>query len=397
MTGIGLSGDATPAQAEAALAVWQSVHVPKASHEGESHRVDAIEDDLQSFDRDVFEVVDRVAPGLRSSSAQELLARLAEKLAAARRDSDACRRLRESVTKSARLRQDLVVKSEKLAAALKDGCEVLGVAGIAELSGAVERLTARHQYESDQAALRRELHEIADALDEDTLRREREGVNLDLLPGEIEREEVRQKQLLEDVTEASAAHHQAQAHLDALTKDSNAAAAAAERAEANAELLSIAERWLLRAAASRLAARAIERHRVLVQDPLIGEAGKLFATATGDAFAGLGIDYGDDDQPILVARRTDGEQVRVEGLSEGTRDQLFLALRLALLDRRPSEPMPFIGDDLLASFDERRTLATLCLLASAGQRRQIILFTHHRHVVDLAKSIQDQVIDFVDL
>jgi chromosome segregation protein len=189
------------------------------------------------------------------------------------------------------------------------------------------------------ASLRRELHEIADALDEDMLRQEREGVNLDLLPGEIEREEVRQRQLLEDVTEASAAHHQAQAHLDALIKDSNAADAAVERAEANAELLSIAERWLLRAAASRLAARAIERHRVLVQDPLIDEAGKLLATATGDAFAGLGIDYGDDDQPILVARRTDDERVRVEGLSDGTRDQLFLALRLALLERRPSEPI----------------------------------------------------------
>jgi len=47
--------------------------------------------------------------------------------------------------------------------------------------------------------------------------------------------------------------------------------------------------------------------------------------------------------------------------------------------------MPFIGDDLLTSFDEDRTLAVLRLLAAAGQRQQIILFTHHRHVVDLAK------------
>ena len=44
-----------------------------------------------------------------------------------------------------------------------------------------------------------------------------------------------------------------------------------------------------------------------------------------------------------------------------------------------------------------RTLATLRLLAAAGHRRQIILFTHHQHVVDLAKSIQDNVIDFIEL
>jgi chromosome segregation protein len=39
----------------------------------------------------------------------------------------------------------------------------------------------------------------------------------------------------------------------------------------------------------------------------------------------------------------------------------------------------------------------LRLLAAAGQRRQIILFTHHRHVVDLARSVNEQVIEVIDL
>jgi len=134
-----------------------------------------------------------------------------------------------------------------------------------------------------------------------------------------------------------------------------------------------------------------------VQDPMIARASTLFAMATANAFAGLGIDYGDEDEPVLVAWRPDGERVQVAGLSEGTRDQLFLALRFALQERRTSEPMPFIGDDLLTSFDEGRTLAVLRLLAAAGQRQQIILFTHHRHVVDLAKSIPDHQIDLIDL
>jgi uncharacterized protein YhaN len=157
------------------------------------------------------------------------------------------------------------------------------------------------------------------------------------------------------------------------------------------------ERWLLRAAASRLASRTIERHRTMVQDPLVARASILFATATNDVFAALVIAYGDDDQPVLVAKRPDGEQVPVAGLSEGTRDQLFLALRLALLERRTSEPLPFIGDDLLSSFDESRTLAMLRLLAAAGQQRQIILFTHHQYVVDLARSVTEQLIEVIDL
>ena len=45
--------------------------------------------------------------------------------------------------------------------------------------------------------------------------------------------------------------------------------------------------------------------------------------------------------------RENGLRVPVAGMSEGTRDQLFLALRLALLELRKAEPLPFIGDDLL--------------------------------------------------
>ena len=109
------------------------------------------------------------------------------------------------------------------------------------------------------------------------------------------------------------------------------------------------------------------------------------------------MDYGDDDRPLLVAARAGGEHVGVAGLSEGTRDQLFLALRLALLERRSGEALPFIGDDLLTSFDEARTAASRNLLATAGRARQIIIFTHHRHVADLAEAVEGHVVDVVRL
>jgi uncharacterized protein YhaN len=397
MIGIGLSESATPAEGEAALGVWQSVAVPKASYERESRSVATIGDDLQAFDRDVFGVLDRVAPQLKSASAQESLARIMEKLAQARRDSETCRRLRENAAKQTGTRHALLARREAIVAVLGDASSKLGGADMGDLSASLKRIAIRHRLEVDEANMRRELYVIADGRDEDALRQEGEGLDLDLLPGAIERETVGQKQLLKDIADASAIHHQAELDLEVLTKGRNAAAAAAERAEANAELLSIAERWLLKAAGARLAARTIERYRAIVQDPLITRAGSLFELATDHAFAGLVIDYGEDDQPVLKAKRHGAERVPISGLSEGTRDQLFLALRLALLERWPSEPMPFIGDDLLASFDEKRTLATLRLLAAAGHRRQIIVFTHHQHVVDLAKSIQDKVIDLVEL
>jgi uncharacterized protein YhaN len=395
MAGIGLAMTAGPAEADAALAVWQSVALPKSDREKEGHRVETIEADLGAFDADVFDLVDRVAPQLRSESAQESLTRLLTALAEARKASEACQTLRRNATKRAAARHALSAQQQPIAAVLSDACQILNVT-TDQLPASLARLSLRHALESERIALQRDLQE-SEGRDETALRREREGLDLDLLPGEIAREELRQSQLIKDIEAASAQHHERKNKLDALLKGRDAPAAASERAEAGAELLSIAGRWLLRAAASKLAARTIERHRAMVQDPLIARASALFALATASTFAGLVIAYGDDDQPVLMAQRADGEQVKVGGLSEGTRDQLFLALRLALLERRSSEPLPFIGDDLLASFDEGRTLAMLRLLSAAGVQRQIILFTHHRHVVDLARSIDQHPVDIIEL
>ena len=87
----------------------------------------------------------------------------------------------------------------------------------------------------------------------------------------------------------------------------------------------------------------------------------------------------------------------MEGLSEGARDQLFLSLRLALLERRAGEPLPFIGDDLLASFDDERTRRTLDLLAEFGARRQTILFTHHARVAEIASGLSGRAVEVVEI
>jgi uncharacterized protein YhaN len=379
------------------LSVWQSVAVPKTNHETETHRVVTIEADLAAFDGDVGELVRRVAPHLIGTSAQDALAQLSDRLAQARLDAETCRRLRDAENRRALQRTTLLAKRAATEQLLDDARRLFGAAEIAALAEPLQRAAVRQEREDERQRLCRELLEIADGRDEAALRQEREGIDLDTLPAEIDREQLRQTQLLKEIEAASAALHQAQADRDQLSRGRNAAAAAAERAEAGAELISIAERWLLRAAAARLATRAIERHRAQVQDPLIDRAGALFQVATARAFDGLGVDHGDDDQPMLVAKRSNGERVAVAGLSEGTRDQLFLALRLALLERRTSEPLPFIGDDLLASFDEARTEATLKLLAEAGRARQIILFTHHRHVADLACALPGEPVDLIEL
>lgn len=292
-------------------------------------------------------------------------------------------------------RQVLVGERETVHAILNEACTSVGAADYESLPTILDRVATGRNLKAEQLRLRRDLPGIGDGLDEAALRQESSGLDLDLLPSRIDRETLQQRELLGEITDASAVRHQRNADLNELMAGRDADVAAAERAAADADIISIGETWLKLAAAARLGALAIERHRSKVQDPLVTLAGSFFSEATNLAFSGLAVEYGDDDQPRLVARRSSGETVTVDGLSEGSRDQLFLSLRLGLLAQRQSEPMPFIGDDLLTSFDEERTGATLRLLAAAGKRHQTILFTHHKHVAEIGRSIAEHKIDII--
>jgi uncharacterized protein YhaN len=78
----------------------------------------------------------------------------------------------------------------------------------------------------------------------------------------------------------------------------------------------------------------------------------------------------------------------VEGMSDGTADQLYLALRLAALESHvvASEPLPLILDDILVNFDDHRAKATLKVLGEFSKKTQVVYFTHHAHLLDLAKE-----------
>jgi uncharacterized protein YhaN len=51
--------------------------------------------------------------------------------------------------------------------------------------------------------------------------------------------------------------------------------------------------------------------------------------------------------------------------------------------------MPFVVDDILIKFDDGRARAALELLAELSRRTQVIFFTHHRHLVEIAEGTED--------
>ena len=120
---------------------------------------------------------------------------------------------------------------------------------------------------------------------------------------------------------------------------------------------------------------------------MLRRASEIFARITLGSFSGLEMDYQDDRQ-ILVGKRPDAVKVGMDGLSQGTRDQLFLALRIAAIEEhlREREAVPIAIDDLLVQFDDDRAVATLGVLAELARRAQVLFFTHHGHLCELATA-----------
>lgn len=141
--------------------------------------------------------------------------------------------------------------------------------------------------------------------------------------------------------------------------------------------------------ASAVLNAGIERHRSRNQGPVMRRASELFHKMTCERYSGLRIDLNDRNDTVLVGVRALNEEVvHVEGMSDGTCDQLYLALRLASLENwlEHHEPVPFIVDDVLMNFDDARSAATLQALGELSSKTQVIFFTHHQHMVDLARS-----------
>ncbi len=165
--------------------------------------------------------------------------------------------------------------------------------------------------------------------------------------------------------------------------------AVAVREQTAAELHRVVERYVEVALAKELLTAGLQLVREEQQDPLIRRAGELFALTTGGTFTAVETDVDGKGNPVVVGKRGASGTVTIDTMSDGSRDQLFLAFRLAHVEQYcdSTEPLPFIADDLLVHFDDVRSTATLELLAELGKKTQVLLFTHHRSVRETAQAM----------
>ena len=355
----------------------------------QDRRIGPIERDIAEFQRVVRDEIAELAPDLADAAADDAVLELERRLNGAlnlyRQHKD-----RADAAKSLR-RQIEGLKQDRLDAwaTVQPLKQIAGTEDIVELKAAIERSNRRRARDLELASVHQTLQHDGDGLTIDALTQECEGVDIDQVRARQETVETDVKALQERLHEAAEQRAEARQAFQAISGGDDAAAkAAAERQEAIAAMREAAERYVRFRTSAMLLRWAIDRFRQEKQGPLLKRAGELFQVLTLGSFGRLSVQFDDQDQMQLAGVRPNGEVVSVQGLTSGTEDQLFLALRIAAIEDylTRATALPFVADDLFINFDPDRSAAGFDVLGQLAERTQVLFFTHHLHLVDIARS-----------
>jgi chromosome segregation protein len=396
---LGQGPDLSDAALETVLGLWASIDTALQSRRELDHRIQGMQRDRAAFEARVDDLRARVAAGgaILPAEHEAAVTALQQGLDADKRSAT----LAEEKRRAAAARRREKEAAERRCAEAAQAAAALRAAYGLGPEDDVQALCLA-------AAARRRLLAAGDGRGEEALRRETAELDADAAEADLAAAESAAGAAQAALNAAFTELGEAKSGWETLQRETGAEAAAARRNEAARRAGLAADEVLQLKAAQFLLRRAVARYREANQDPLLGRASALFAAvATANAGIGgesnpvVGLDsrVGADDRPRLHAVRRDGGAVAVEGLSEGTADQLFLALRLAALEQKAAagRSLPFIADDIFMTFDDGRTEAGLRLLAELGRTTQVIVFTHHARVVEAAAQATDGAADIIDI
>ena len=117
---------------------------------------------------------------------------------------------------------------------------------------------------------------------------------------------------------------------------------------------------------------------------------KIFKSLTGGNYTSVNVSK--DFQIGVTAKDSFGTK-EWQYLSLGTAGQAYLALRLALAEliSDESSPLPLLLDDSLSEYDDIRAEIAMNFLKEYSKNSQIILFTCHSGIADMAKNLDSNI------
>jgi uncharacterized protein YhaN len=393
---LGLDGDSIPAQANAVMedlqGIFDKLKEAKSLHE----RIKGIETDAEDFTSRVFNLAEHVAQDLKELPLEQAATELNARLTSSKTARSELQTLEKQQNREVKKSGDSELSISRIKSELNDMCEEAGCSRYEELHEVEERSSTRRQIEVQLKDLDEQLLRLSAGDTVEDFVRDARGVNSDSIEPQVINlsEDINVRE--EEKSRLNQTIGKERNELNTMDGSATAVELAEDAQTILAKLETDVEQYAHLRLASTVLAQAIERYREKHQGPILKRTNKLFAHLTLNSFEGVRADFDDHDNPVLVGVRMGGEEVRVEGMSDGTTDQLYLALRLASLETylKNNEPMPFIVDDVLIRFDDKRATAALQVLAELSTKTQVIFFTHHQHLVELAETNIDSSIMF---
>ena len=395
----GLSPDSDSGAVESALElIGQIAEKLENMRKIQIQRIDTMNADLKEFSVDANRLTHSIAPELKEHSAEQIAHTLANRLT----------RARESLAESSRLKEALRVansqvleakeSSQTATASLKPLMERAGVNTTVLLNEAIVRSDEQRRLNAETANAKAALLSGGDGLTRMQIEAEIDAAKLSLLAAELTRINDELSDTVQRQTTLAADNANALRVLSEIGGSDAAIQAEAQRQEAIAQMSDVAERYVKVFTAGRLLRWSIDRYREEKQGPLLHRASTIFSTLTSGAFSKLIVDF-EREPMVLEGLRSAGKPVGISGLSDGTRDQLYLALRLAALEMHLDQamPLPFIADDLFINYDDVRSKAGFEALKALSEQTQVIFLSHHEHLIPVVQAVFGKQVNVVFL
>jgi len=394
MQKLGLQTDSSPSDVDDFNENVRTLFAKQSEAEKLQIRITAIDEDAESFRKQVGNMATSIAPEIADLSAAEAVLRLNSLLAENRLRQTKRHQIEEQIEQAKQEIQESKASIQTMADRLDSLCAEAKCNKQEELEDAERRSAHYLRIKEAIESIEQDIREAGEGATVAKLETEAKGVDPDELPGRIKELSSKIEDELEPRrTELAEVKGREEKELELMDGSDHAAVLADQAQAILAGIRADAERYVQVKLAGKILRNQIEHYRKENQGPLVKRAGEHFSKLTLGSFDGLMTDFNKKDEPVLAGIRPEGEQVYVEGMSSGTRDQLYLALRLASLEKYmgSAEPMPFIVDDVLVDFDDDRSQAALSALSELAEKSQVILFTHHSQVVEQAKQLQGMI------
>jgi uncharacterized protein YhaN len=331
-------------------------------------------------------------------TADEYVGRLTTRLRSALRVQEQVQSMNDRCLHYAAQLEQVALRSELTHASVAHLLQQTGAQTLDELPRWIARSTQRRLAQRDHELALQNILSNADGFSLEQLREQclaLQGQDLAVLLEDLVAQE---QAALTQIEQCVSQREQAQNVMQGFTGCADAATAEAQRQEALAAMAREAERYIAVHTAAKLLRWSVDRYREQEQGPMLREASRVFGQLTQHAFVRLFVDF-EAKPPTLLGQREGGQVLHVGQMSEGTRDQLYLALRIAAIDLhvRHAHALPLVADDLFINFDDERSAAGLAALGELSRRTQVIFLTHHSHLLARIEQVFGSSVNVVQL